>query len=385
MAEESDQEKELPASERRIQQAREEGNIPRSRELAGGVILLGSIGMLYATSDELIGHSSGLMRSGLTLSREQAFDSKWMGLQWADLLTQSMWILVPLFALVVVLGIGSNVAVGGFIFTGSKISPDFTKINPVKGLSNMFSSNGMAELLKAILKTAVLAYFGYLIIKGHLAEFGQMLALPLETSIARAGQITMKDALELSSIFLLLVSVDVPYQLWRYYHGMRMSLEELKREAKESDGDPHVKGRIRMLQREAARKRMMTAIPTADVVVTNPTHFSVALSYKDGTGAPKVVAKGRGEIALKIREIAKQHKVPLIEMPPLARALYTHVELEQEIPGALYTAVAKVLAYVFALANSQAHLVNLPEADDIPAGMDPGPVADGNSDEESTF
>ena len=382
MADEQDQEKNLPASERRIQQAREEGNIPRSREFASGAILLGSIGLLYATSDGLINHSTGLMREGLNISRAQAFDTKAMGMQWLSLLMDSLWIVGPLFAVIAALALMGHLVVGGFILTPQKLAPDFSKINPAKGLGNIFSMNGLAELIKAILKTAVLAYVGYVLIKNHLPEFGQMMALPLQTSIAKAGAITMYDALWLSSVFLLIVALDVPYQLWRYYHGMRMSMEELKREAKESEGDPHLKGRIRALQREAARKRMMSAIPTADVVVTNPTHFSVALAYSDGAGAPRVVAKGRGELAMKIREIAKLNRVTLVEVPPLARALYTHVELEQEIPPTLYTAVAKLLAYVYALGRSQLADLHLPEAEDIPEGMDPGPVDDESLDDD---
>lgn len=373
MAEDQDQERELPASERRIQQAREEGNIPRSRELSGGAILLCTVGLLSATADSLTHRMADVMRVGLSFDRSYVFDSSWMSIQWIRLVTEALWIMVPLFGLSLLLAIGCNVAVGGFILSGKGLTPDFSKINPVRGLSNIFSLNGLVELIKAIAKTALLGYIGYLLIKGHIPEFSQMMALPIETSLKRTGEITISDAFYLSAVFFVLVSFDVPYQLWRYYHGMRMSLEELKREAKESEGDPHVKGRIRALQREAARKRMMSAIPTSDVVVTNPTHFSVALNYAaDGSGAPIVVAKGRGELALKIRQIAAEHSVPTIEMPPLARALYKHVELEQEVPPALYTAVAKVLAYVYAISSGKPWNVELPKDEDIPEGMDPG-------------
>jgi flagellar biosynthetic protein FlhB len=150
---------------------------------------------------------------------------------------------------------------------------------------------------------------------------------------------------------LLIVAVDVPFQLWQYHDKLKMSKDEVKQEGKEMEGNPQVKGRIRQLQREAARKRMMGAVPTADVIVTNPTHFAVALAYKSGMGAPKVLAKGMGDIALKIREIGAQNGVPMLEAPPLARALYRHAELDQEIPSTLYAAVAEVLAYVFQLAN----------------------------------
>ncbi|MFN7836150.1 MAG: flagellar biosynthesis protein FlhB [Burkholderiaceae bacterium] len=373
MSENSDQDRELPASERRIQQARDEGNIPRSRELSGGAILLGTVVLFNGMSESLVGNGLGLMRGGLTLTRDDAFDSKLMGLRLIALLSESLWWLLPIFALTILLALACNLVVGGFIVSGKMLTPDFSKLNPAKGLKNIFSLNGLAELVKALVKTLLLGYMGYWLIKRHLPEFAQMMGLPLTVAIERSIRITIDDALWLAAIFFVLVTFDVPYQLWRYYHGMRMTLEELKRESKESDGDPHLKARIRSLQREAARKRMMSAIPKADVVVTNPTHFSVALSYAEGgNGAPTVVAKGRGEIALKIREIATGHKVPIVEMPPLARALYTHVELEDEVPASLYLAVAKLLAHVYALRSGMEALTPIPDTSDIPAGLDPG-------------
>ncbi|MDH4394239.1 MAG: flagellar biosynthesis protein FlhB [Limnobacter sp.] len=369
-----DLERELPASEQKIQKAREEGNVPRSRELGGGVVLLGAVSMLYITGASFMEQSERLMRNGLMLDRNHAFDSKSMGLQWSSLLESSLWILLPLFVLVVVAGVGSNLAVGGWNWSTKSMEPKLSKLNPIKGLSNIFSSNGLMELFKAILKTVVLGFTGYLLIKADLGHFTQLSAMPLETAMIETGRIVMFDSLILSVVYLGLVSIDVPYQLWKYYKGLRMNLEELKRESKESDGDPHLKGKIRSLQREAARKRMMAAVPNADVVVTNPTHYSVALKYdKSGNGAPTVVAKGIGPLAFKIREIAKENKVPTVEAPPLARALYANVEVEREIPAALYTAVAKLLAYVYALAEGMGHTIDLPTDKDIPTGMDPGP------------
>jgi len=374
LSQEDDLERELPASEQKIQKAREEGNVPRSRELGGGLVLLSAVGMLYVTGASFMEQSERLMRNGLMLGRNHAFDSKSMGLQWSSLLESSLWILLPLFVLVVLVGLGSNYAVGGFNWSTKALEPKFSKLDPIKGFANIFSTNGLVELTKAIVKTVLLSYVGYLLIKADLGHFTQLSALPLESAMKEAGSIIMFDTLILSVVYLGLVSVDVPYQLWKYYKGLRMNLEELKRESKESDGDPHLKGKIRSLQREAARKRMMASVPNADVVVTNPTHYSVALKYdKSGQGAPRVVAKGIGPLALKIREIAKENKIPTVEAPPLARALYTHVELEREIPNSLFTAVAKLLAYVYALAEGTAYQMELPDGSDIPAGMDPGP------------
>ncbi|GLR26712.1 flagellar biosynthesis protein FlhB [Limnobacter litoralis] len=373
MAQEDDQERELPASEQKIRKAREEGNVPRSRELGGGLVLLSGIALLYVMGSELVSQSEKLLRFGLTVDRAQAFDTKHMGIKWVAMLQDSLLILLPLFLIVVVAAIGANVALGGFNWSTKPLEPKFSKLNPITGLKNIFSINGLAELFKAILKSVALGGVGYLLIKKDMPEFTQLGAMPLDAAMTETARIAMKDALILAAVYMVIVAMDVPYQLWRYYKGLRMNLEELKRESKESEGDPHLKAKVRSLQREAARKRMMASVPTADVVVTNPTHYAVALKYKkDGSGAPQVVAKGMGEVAAKIRELARESKVPLVEAPPLARALYANVELEREIPAALYTAVAKLLAYVYALADGMQHKVDLPTDKDIPQGLDPG-------------
>lgn len=373
MAQEDDQERELPASEQKIRKAREEGNVPRSRELGGGLVLLSGIALLYVMGSELVSQSEKLLRFGLTVDRAQAFDTKHMGIKWVAMLQDSLLILLPLFLIVVVAAIGANVALGGFNWSTKPLEPKFSKLNPITGLKNIFSINGLAELFKAILKSVALGGVGYLLIKKDMPEFTQLGAMPLDAAMTETARIAMKDALILAAVYMVIIAMDVPYQLWRYYKGLRMNLEELKRESKESEGDPHLKAKVRSLQREAARKRMMASVPTADVVVTNPTHYAVALKYKkDGSGAPQVVAKGMGEVAAKIRELARESKVPLVEAPPLARALYANVELEREIPAALYTAVAKLLAYVYALADGMQHKVDLPTDKDIPQGLDPG-------------
>jgi flagellar biosynthetic protein FlhB len=374
VSEDSDQEKELAASEQKVRKAREEGNVPRSRDLGGGVVLMSAMALLYIMGPSLVEQSEKLLRAGLVLERQDAFDSKNMGLKWIAMLEASLSILLPLFVVVVIAAIGANVAIGGLNWSTKPLEFKLSKLNPIKGLANIFSVNGLVELLKAIVKASALGGIGYMLIKKDLGELTELAAMPLQMAMSETARITMKDALVLSSVLLLIVAMDVPYQLWKYYKGLRMNLEEMKRESKESDGDPHLKAKIRGMQREAARKRMMASVPTADVVVTNPTHYAVALKYdKTGKDAPTVVAKGIGPLALKIREIAKENKVPMIEAPPLARALYANVELEQEIPASLYTAVAKLLAYVYALAEGMQHKVQVPTEKDIPAGMDPEP------------
>ncbi len=373
MAEEKDTEKELPASERRLQQAREEGNIPRSRELAGGTILLGAVLILSALATPLLTKSESLMRLGLQLKREDAFDPLRMLNQFASMLLESLWILMPVLLIAIVGAILSNVAIGGLIISGKGLTPDFSRINPAKGLANIFSSNGLFELIKAVVKASAIGYLGYWLINRHTEKYVAMSAMPLEHSLNESASLAIGDAIYFALLFFFLVALDVPYQLWKYYKQMRMSLEDLKQESRDSDGDPHLKARIRQLQREAARKRMMAAVPQADVVVTNPTHYSVALKYdREKGGAPKVVAKGMGEVALKIRELAKEHRVPVMEVPALARALYRHVELEREIPDTLYTVVAKLLAYIYALSSGRAHMMAPVTEADVPPGLDPG-------------
>jgi flagellar biosynthetic protein FlhB len=372
VSEDSDQEKELAASEQRIRKAREEGNVPRSRDFGGGVVLLVAVTLLYSVGDGFVHRSEQLLRNGLRLDRTAAFDSSQMAVRFATLLEESLFILLPLLLAVFVSAILANVIVGGLNWSTKPLEPKFSKLNPISGLKNIFSVNGVVELFKALLKTCVLGLLGYILIKKDLAEFTVLAAMPLQHGMQETARIALKDTLILSAVFFVTVALDVPYQLWRYYKGLRMNFEELKRESKESEGDPHLKGRIRQLQREAARKRMMSSVPNADVIVTNPTHYSVALKYDtSGDRAPQVVAKGIGPLAMKIREVGKAHKVPMVEAPPLARALYANVELEQEIPATLYTAVAKLLAYVYALAEGKAHLVSVPDEGDIPKGMDP--------------
>ena len=211
--------------------------------------------------------------------------------------------------------------------------------------------SSLVELAKAMLKAGLIGLVAVMLIWGERDDLLGLLAQPLDAGIAHSGRLILHSFLWLVATLAVVVAIDVPFQIWKYFNDLKMSKDEVKQEMKEQQGNPEVKGRIRSLQMQAARKRMMTAIPQADVIVTNPTHFSVALSYKAGMGAPKVIAKGMGVIALKIREVGAEHGVPMLEAPPLARALYRHAELDTDIPVALYTAVAEVLAYVYQLTN----------------------------------
>lgn len=372
MAQQDDQERDLPATEQKIRKAREDGNVPRSRELAGGVVLISGVALLFMTGEAFVLAAKDLLSNSLVLERQHAFDTKYMGLQFVALLQSSLYMLVPLFFVVYAAAFFANVIIGGLNWSVKPLAPKFSKLNPIKGFKNIFSVHGLAELFKAVLKSVALGTTGYILLMQDIDKFSALAAMPLNHAMSSLAEVVIFDALILAIVFFLIVLVDVPYQLWKYYKELRMNFEEIKRESKDSEGDPYLKGKIRSIQREAARKRMMASVPTADVVVTNPTHYSVALQYtQNGQGAPKVLAKGSGKTALRIREIAAENNVPQVEAPPLARALFAHVELEQEIPQALYTAVAKVLAFVYAMAQGNCEFVALPTAKDIPAGLDP--------------
>jgi flagellar biosynthesis protein FlhB len=267
-----------------------------------------------------------------------------------------MWAFLPLAVIIVAVAVASPILVGGWVMSQKSLVPNFGKLNPIKGISNMFSKNSVVELVKSLAKTILVASVGYTIVKKDLQPMLGLSEMPLESGINAINDYMVTGFLTIASALVLIAVIDVPYQLYQYAQKHKMTKQELKDEAKEAEGSPEVKGRIRQQQREMARRRMMSNIPTADVVITNPTHYAVAIRYKEGeSGAPIVVAKGMDAIALKIREIAAEHNVMTMESPKLARALYAHTELEREIPQALYAAVAEILAYVFQLRVFKQH------------------------------
>jgi flagellar biosynthetic protein FlhB len=257
----------------------------------------------------------------------------------------------PILALMVLASVLPSFFLNAMVFAPQALMPDLGRMNPLKGFGRMFGWASLMELGKAALKAILVGSVAVLLIWKELDEIFGLLSEPLDAAIVHAGHLVVFSFLIMVSALLLIVVVDVPFQLWQYFDKLKMTKEEVKQEMKEMMGDPHVKGRIRSLQMQAARKRMMSEVPKANVIVTNPTHYAVALSYSAGMTAPKVVAKGVGAVALKIREIGAEHAVPILEAPPLARALYKHAELDTQIPSALYNAVAEVLAYIYQLAN----------------------------------
>ena len=349
MAEDSDLEKTEPASERRITQAREEGQVPRSREVSAFLVLLVSAGIFWFIGPWIMMRLAAIVRRGMTFSPAQLSDPNFIFTRLMDVAIHALFTISPLIIAVICAALFAPFILGSWNFTPKALAPDLGRINPIKGIARVFSVNGLAEMVKSIAKSLLLGGVAVWMIWSEREEIFSIFSLPIETGLVSMGNLVVYSFMIIVLSMILIVAVDVPFQLWQHYRKLRMTKEEVRKEYKEMEGSPEVRGRIRQLQREAARRRMMSAIPSADVIVTNPTHFSVALAYKSGMNAPKVLAKGMGEIALKIREIGAEHGIPILEAPPLARALYRHAEIDHEIPTALYTAVAEVLVYVYQL------------------------------------
>ena len=351
MAEDSDLEKTEEPTGRRLDQAREKGQVPHSRELGAFLVLAVAAAAIWSMGSWFFQRVQKIMLHGLSVDSQFARETGLMLPRLAEISTDALWAFFPLLAMLMVAAVLPPFFLNAWIFAPGTIAPDFSRISPLSGFGRMFSLGSLMELAKALLKAVLVGGLAALLIWKERDEIFGLLAEPLEAGLGHAGELLVFSFVMLVAVLLLVVAADVPFQIWQYMNKLKMTKEEVKQEMKEMMGDPHVKGRIRSLQMQAARRRMMAAVPKANVVVTNPTHFAVALSYTAGMAAPKVVAKGMDALALKIREIASDNSVPIMEAPPLARALYKHGELDQEIPSALYSAVAEVLAYIYQLAN----------------------------------
>jgi len=350
MAEDSDLEKTEQPSQRKLDQAREKGQVARSRELSTFAVLLAGGGALWFMGASFTQHMVKLLHDGLTLDRELAFNPDLMIPRLYDLSLDALITFFPFLLVVMLAAAFSPLLLNGWLFSVQALQPKFSKMNPVSGIARMFSRTALVELAKAIGKSILVGGVAAWVIWSNKDAVMALGMQATAASIPQIGHLVGASFMTIVGAMLLIVAIDVPFQLWDHNKKLMMTKEEVRQESKETEGDPMVKGRIRSLQREAARRRMMAAIPTADVVVTNPTHYAVALKYGDkGMRAPIVVAKGSHLLALRIREIAEENHVPILEAPPLARALHKHTDLGESIPEALYTAVAEVLAYVYQL------------------------------------
>ena len=350
MAEDSGQEKSEEPTQKRLDDAKKKGQIARSRELNTFVMLIVSAWLLMSQGGQVGAGLITMMKNNFHVSREVIFEQLTTVVFLKQAMHDGLLLIVPLMAVLTVTAIIAPIALGGWIFNMETIAPKFDKLDPIKGLPKLFSVNGLVELLKASLKITLVGLVGWLLFNSIFAELLGLSSEPMEQAVIHAVKLIAHSFLILSGALILVAAIDVPYQLHKHSTDLKMSLQEIKDEHKEAEGSPEIKARIRRTQMEMAQNRMMKEVPNADVIITNPSHYAIALKYDQTSGAaPILVAKGVDLIAAHIRNIAIEANVPLVAAPPLARALYYSTELDNEIPQGLYLAVAQVLAYIFQL------------------------------------
>jgi len=370
---ESGQDKTEDPTEKKKKDAREKGEIARSKELNTLAIMLAGAGALLVFGGALAQDMMDLMRLNFSLSREVVLDQRAMGTyllhsgQIALLAIQPVMITLLLAALI------GPISLGGWLFSAGTMAPKFSRMNPGAGLKRMFSAKAVAELLKALAKFFIVLFVALAVLSADIDDLLRIAHEPLDRAIIHSLQVVGWSTLWMACGLIIIAAVDVPIQIWESIKKLKMTKQEVRDEHKDQEGRPEVKQRIRQLQREMSQRRMMAEIPNADVIITNPTHYAVALKYDpDKTGAPMLIAKGTDFLALKIREIAAANEILLLESPALARSIYYSTELEQEIPGGLYLAVAQVLAYVYQIRQYRAGKGKRPDPlkDDLPIPPD---------------
>ncbi|MEH0873368.1 flagellar biosynthesis protein FlhB [Pectobacterium cacticida] len=350
MAEDSDLEKTEAPTPQKEEKARDEGQIPRSRELTSVLMMVAGLAILWIGGDALAGRLAKIVSHSLNFNYATIGDDTQMLRHVGVLLRQAGAALMPIMLGSVLVALSAPMLLGGIVFSSKSLKVDFKKLDPVSGLKRLFSSQSLAELFKAILKSVVVGVIGTLFLIHHWPSILHLLSEAPIDALSNALWLTVMCGFLIMMGLVPMVAFDVFWQIWSHIKKLRMTKQEIRDEHKQSEGDPHVKGRIRQQQRAIAQRRMMSDVPKSDVIVTNPTHYAVALRYDDKKmNAPKVLAKGAGEVALRIRELGVEHRVPILEAPPLARALFRHSEVGQPIPATLYAAVAEVLAWVYQL------------------------------------
>ncbi|PKM31709.1 MAG: flagellar biosynthesis protein FlhB [Gammaproteobacteria bacterium HGW-Gammaproteobacteria-11] len=357
MAEQPDsgQEKTEEPTEKRLKESRDKGQVPRSKELNTlAVVMFAAVGLIML-GPAMVANLLNLMAFNFTLERQSLYATDSMGMHLLASVGIGLDVLAPLFIVLLIAAIGGPILLGGWLLSLKSMAPKFERMDPLAGLKRMFSLKALVELLKALAKFLVVLAMALLVLRLNQKELMALSNEALPDAIEHSAWILGQALLLLASSLILIAAVDIPFQLWDNKQKLLMTKQEIKDEYKDSEGKPEVKSRIRQLQREMAERRMMGEVPKADVVITNPTHFAVALKYDPlQAGAPVLVAKGADFVAQRIREVAAEHNVVVLESPPLARAVFYSTELEQQIPSGLYLAVAQVLAYVFQLRQYRA-------------------------------
>lgn len=369
------QDRRLPATERKIRKARAEGQVARSRDLAHFAAVGVALGLLVAAAPALTGWLRGLLASGLRFDARLLAETDAMQQRLASLGWPAVALVLAIGAAMVLAALLAGVLSGGWNFSWQALQPKFEKIDPIAGLGRMFSGHQLVNTLKTCLLALIIGTVGVLYLRHEMPQFVQIMALPLPSALTQAGSLVLGGLLLMLLALALFAAVDVPLQRHQLANQLKMSVQEMKQEQREVEGSAEIKSRQRSRMREMANRRMLAAVPTADLVVMNPSHYAVALKYEEGRmSAPRVVAKGIDLMAMRIRDAAQGAQVPVLRSPPLARALYTHAELDGPVPAALFSAVAQVLAHVYQL---RAHLQGraampppLPELQ-VPPELDP--------------
>lgn len=354
MSEQGDsaQEKTEQPTPKRQEKAREDGQTPRSKELnTTAVLLAGTIG-LWWFGGYVVSALERIVRFNFELERETLYDPNAMLSHLGESFSEALWSLVPIFITLALAAAIAPAALGGWLFSAKSIAPKLNRLSPLAGFKRMFSVKSLMELAKSVAKVLVVVGVALLTLKLFETQLLNLSRESLEAGLVHSLELSIWAAILICCSTIVIALVDIPFQIWDHTKKLRMSVQDIKDEMKDSEGKPEVKGRIRQLQREMANNRMMAQVPEADVIITNPTHYAVALKYHpDSMQTPILVAKGVDHRAMKIREIARAHKIEQIESPVLARAVYHTTEVDQAIPQGLYLAVAQVLAYIFQLRN----------------------------------
>ena len=351
----SSQEREEEPTEKRLREAREKGQAARSRELNTTVMLMTATAVMLSLGGQVGTQLLALFQLDLNIERANVFDITAPLRQLSNTALTALKILAPLFTIFVIASFAGPLLLGGWSFSMKAVKPQASRMSFVKGLNRMFGMQALMELLKSLAKFGLLAIVAWWLFEALQRRYIELGQLPLLPSVAAAADLMGIVFGSLSTALILVALIDVPFQKWNHIKQLKMSRQEIKEESKETNGNPEVKGKIRQMQQEAANRKMLIDVKTSDVIIVNPTHYSVALKYDtEGSGAPKVMARGVDHMALRIREVAKAHDVPIFQAPLLARVIYHQVKLNAEIPQDLYLAVAQVLAYVYTLRQFRA-------------------------------
>ena len=349
MAGDSGQDKTEQPTGKKLEDARQKGNVAQSREVPSVLILGGGMGVLFFGGSWMLGQLTYLMRDLYQRAGTQTIAVGTMNTLLLEVFMGSIVVLVPLMLVVMIAGVAGNVAQFGFLFSSEKLTPDLAKLNPIAGLKKLLSLRSLVEVAKSILKLVIISGVAWAVLQRYLDQIPDLMQLSVGGVLGFIGTVSFQMCLYVCMVLLVMAVLDFAYNKWQHHQDLKMTKQEVKDEYKQREGDPSVKARIRSIQREMARRRMMEAVPEATVVITNPTHLAIAIRYEEGMHAPTVVAKGAGFVAQKIKALAAENGVPVVENKPLARTMYKSTEIGDFIPAELYRAVAEILAYVYRL------------------------------------